>query len=150
MHVYTSNLSHKKRHADNTPTGGASSAAGIMTVFTDDSDKKRTSDYWIEKICPVCGKRFYPPTDEWAYRRGEEYFCSWHCLCRHDREREVRLRAVGVPKGRLPEARKNARNAAVRRDYRQGVSVIELARRHSLSRTQIYRIIGECESSARS
>ena len=38
MHVYTSNLSYKKRHADNTPTGGASSAAGIMTVFTDDSD----------------------------------------------------------------------------------------------------------------
>ena len=106
------------------------------------SAKKRTSDYWIEKICPICGKRFYPPTDEWAYRRGDEYFCSWHCLCEHDRRQEARLRAVGVPKGRLPEARKTERNASVRRDYKRGISVIELARRHSLSRTQIYRIIG--------
>lgn len=139
MQLYYSDPTCKKSRKG-TALGGMTPAAAAL--ICDDSDKKRTSDYWIEKICPICGKRFYPPTDEWAYRRGDEYFCSWHCLCEHDRRQEARLRAVGVPKGRLPEARKTERNASVRRDNKRGISVIELARRHSLSRTQIYRIIG--------
>lgn len=113
MQLYYSDPTCKKSRKG-TALGGMTPAAAAL--ICDDSVKKRTSDYWIEKICPICGKRFYPPTDEWAYRRGDEYFCSWHCLCEHDRRQEARLRAVGVPKGRLPEARKTERNASVRRD----------------------------------
>ena len=88
MQLYYSDPTCKKSRKG-TALGGMTPAAAAL--ICDDSDKKRTSDYWIEKICPICGKRFYPPTDEWAYRRGDEYFCSWHCLCEHDRQDFARL-----------------------------------------------------------
>lgn len=44
----------------------------------------------ITKKCPVCGKEFYPPSTQWAYKsrrynpkksKNDEtkYFCSWSC-----------------------------------------------------------------------
>jgi len=45
-----------------------------------------------EKICPVCGKRFYPPdAAAWVYKRRDEfnistYICGWGCLNKYDSE----------------------------------------------------------------
>ena len=33
--------------------------------------------------CPICGKTF-ERTEEWAYRRGDVHYCSWHCLRKYD------------------------------------------------------------------
>jgi hypothetical protein len=41
----------------------------------------------LEKVCPICGKRFYPPVlDDWVYKKtkshdgGYAYLCSWSCF----------------------------------------------------------------------
>lgn len=37
--------------------------------------------------CPVCGKRFevlWP--NQWVYKRGNKYICSWGCIRRYDRK----------------------------------------------------------------
>ena len=146
MNDFNTKISYKKRTPEDNSSGNAAGADAKVCHSSYDYEKKRTSDYWIEKICPVCGRHIYPPTEEWAYRRGEEYMCSWHCLCVYDRRREARSRADGVPKGRLPSEKMSARNSTVKRDYRRGISVIELARRYNLSRTQIYRIIAAQDS----
>ena len=55
MQLYYSDPTCKKSRKG-TALGGMTPAAAAL--ICDDSDKKRTSDYWIEKICPICGKRF--------------------------------------------------------------------------------------------
>lgn len=49
-----------------------------------------------EKICPICGKRFYPQdSGEWVYKRRRrdkrdhvlasyDYLCSWSCYKKHN------------------------------------------------------------------
>ena len=36
-----------------------------------------------EKVCPVCGKRFYMASDEWVYKRPvngrTKVYCTWTC-----------------------------------------------------------------------
>ena len=49
-----------------------------MTAYTDN---------WNERICPICGRHFYPPTDEWVYRRGS-FFCVRGAVC---------ARSIGFP-----------------------------------------------------
>ena len=37
--------------------------------------------------CPVCGKRFdvlWP--NQWAYKRGNKFICSWGCIRKYDRK----------------------------------------------------------------
>lgn len=54
-----------------------------------------SEDFPFEKICPICGREFYP-TDEWRYRRGphnEIYFCLPSCMNKYDRMREQQLAA---------------------------------------------------------
>ena len=36
--------------------------------------------------CPMCGKEFVTRNAlEWAYRRNNKVFCSWHCLREYDK-----------------------------------------------------------------
>ena len=41
------------------------------------------------KLCPECGKVFYP-TKEWVYKRGEKVFCSWTCYRAPEKRRKRR------------------------------------------------------------
>lgn len=34
---------------------------------------------FFESTCPICGRQ-YERTDEWAYKRGGIFYCSWKCL----------------------------------------------------------------------
>ena len=49
-------------------------------------------------ICPECGEKFivlYPQL--WVYKR-EMLLCSWHCLRKHDKEKEnMRMKKDGTP-----------------------------------------------------
>lgn len=60
-------------------------------------------------ICHQCGKEFdvlYP--DLWRYKRGNKWFCSWHCLRADERGEEpmtTRLKKDGTPWGK-PGSRK--------------------------------------------
>jgi len=41
----------------------------------------------MKPTCPVCGKSFwcdYP--NQWAYKRGNQYICSWSCIREFDRK----------------------------------------------------------------
>ena len=42
----------------------------------------------ISKICPVCGKEFFPGPD-WVYKNFEGIYCTWGCK----RKREKSQRA---------------------------------------------------------
>lgn len=102
--------------------------------------------YWIEKKCPVCGKIFYPPSDEWGYKENGAFICSWHCLCRLRRgAAETMLRIcrrsgrAAVP--RLSAAQREKRNANIRDDFARGASVGTLECRYGLSYTHIKRIL---------
>ena len=43
----------------------------------------------ISKICPVCGKEFFPGPD-WVYKNFEGIYCTWGCK----RKREKNLKLV--------------------------------------------------------
>ena len=56
-------------------------------------------------ICHQCGKEFdvlYP--DLWRYKRGNKWFCSWHCLRADEKGEEptmaTRLKKDGTPWGK--------------------------------------------------
>lgn len=34
----------------------------------------------VDMICQICGKPFVRLTEDWAYKTGDKYFCSWTCL----------------------------------------------------------------------
>lgn len=48
--------------------------------------------YGLEgRYCPVCGKEFHPPNEEWAYKTKDakvKYFCSWKCMRAHEKAKE--------------------------------------------------------------
>ena len=56
--------------------------------------------YGTMKKCPVCGKKFYQPTEEWAYVLQWKYFCSWTCL------RQWNLQKYGDKRGQVSKWRK--------------------------------------------
>lgn len=33
-----------------------------------------------ERACPLCGNVFITYDEEWAYKKGNTYYCSWHCF----------------------------------------------------------------------
>lgn len=38
-----------------------------------------------QKVCPICNKLVFPPTNEWAYKQRKNngtilYYCSWSCF----------------------------------------------------------------------
>lgn len=104
------------------------------------------TEYWREKTCPVCGKIFYPPSDEWGYREGETLICSWHCLCELRRGAAFAAGRICRRSGKASSPRLNAeqlerRNENIRFDFAQGDSVKTLECRYGLSYTHIKRII---------
>ena len=43
------------------------------------------------RFCQMCGKEFYPPSADWAYKEGKmkvKYFCSWGCLRQWEKEKD--------------------------------------------------------------
>ena len=49
----------------------------------------------MSQICRVCGKEFvalYPHL--WAYRRGEDYYCSWKCLRAEEKGDESNMKTI--------------------------------------------------------
>lgn len=52
------------------------------------TDRDYISTLTIETVCHECGKTFDRLGVEWAYKRGERFFCSWHCMRAFDREKE--------------------------------------------------------------
>lgn len=104
------------------------------------------TEYWREKTCPVCGKIFYPPSDEWGYKEGESLICSWHCLCELRRRNAASVRRICRRTGKAASPRLRAdqikrRNENIRFDFAQGDSVKTLGCRYGLSYTHIKRII---------
>ena len=55
-----------------------------------------------DKICPVCGKAFFVPTEAWVYKRRKnasgafDYFCSYHCVKKMDHEMECKKPKVNT------------------------------------------------------
>ena len=122
-------------------------------------DTSAFTDNWNERICPICGRHFYPPTDEWVYRRGELLLCSWHCLCAFDRlpgaENVSRYnRSLRRPyRPRLNGEAKRERNKRLLADYARGDSTISIANRYDITPDHVRRIIkasaGAAETCAR-
>lgn len=60
--------------------------------------------YGMTKKCPVCGKEFYMPAQEWGYtmqtKRTINYFCTWKCL------RQWNLQKYGDKRGHVTKWRK--------------------------------------------
>lgn len=60
-----------------------------------DYDYKVPEPIEAHSKCHTCGKTFYiPDKNQYVYKRDEvkdgrflrEYFCSWSCLCKYDKE----------------------------------------------------------------
>lgn len=58
-------------------------------------------DWTIARICPICGKRFYATSKDWAYKQtigrdnghySYEYLCTWSCLRKFQTIEEERQR----------------------------------------------------------
>ena len=49
-----------------------------------------------EKICTMCGKKFFQQSSDWAYRRYdgkfEKMFCSWRCVREWEKGHKETLR----------------------------------------------------------
>ena len=72
------------------------------------------------KTCPICGKLFYVPSADWAYRRVVrfkhkyikiEYYCKWSCLRKREAEIENKHKKI-IDKA--TERRTKKRNATLR------------------------------------
>lgn len=41
-------------------------------------------DYWKERTCPVCHKKFYKKGKDYAYQKSRQgmhrVYCSWGCM----------------------------------------------------------------------
>ena len=47
------------------------------------------SQFVNSKKCPVCKKEFWTLwPEQWAYKRGRKYICSWSCLRKYDNSHE--------------------------------------------------------------
>ena len=109
-----------------------------MTAYTDN---------WNERICPICGRHFYPPTDEWVYRIGELLLCSWRCLCAFDRlpgTKNVSRYNRGVRRPyrpRLNSEEKRERNKRLLADHARGDSMLLIANRYDITPDHVRRII---------
>lgn len=99
-------------------------------------------------ICPVCGKRFYITSEEWVYRRGKVYFCSWSCLCAFDRtgltEKYPQIFGMSVPASlKLPRRETVIRNDEIYRRWRAGEKPSDLALEMGLQPDSVRRILRE-------
>lgn len=61
---------------------------------------KKDTSHWIEVVCPICGKTFFPyPGHVYKDKRAPySRVCSWRCVLTSERLKE--------------EARKNERNCS--------------------------------------
>ena len=90
-----------------------------------------------EKVCRVCGKRFYGANEGWVYRKGIDYMCSWTCfnLCPDKKGR--RGNRIGL-------TARDERNAAIYADHKSGMSFQDIAEKYKMTvnwvRTVINRI----------
>lgn len=78
-----------------------------------------------ERSCAICGKEFMG-YEQWVFKRGDEWFCSWGCLRQHDQKtRRKRLTARRLDRRERSEVAKllemgvNPQRIA----YKVGVSV---------------------------
>ncbi len=99
-------------------------------------------------ICPVCGKRFYITSEEWVYRRGKVYFCSWSCLCVFDRtgltEKYPQIFGMSVPASlKLPRRETMIRNDEIYRRWSAGEKPSDLALEMGLQPDSVRRILRE-------
>lgn len=46
--------------------------------------RERNPNNW-SRICPVCGKEFFPGP-EWVYKNIDGIYCTWGCMRRRERE----------------------------------------------------------------
>ena len=60
----------------------------------------RMAEYEIERVCPVCGKRFEVLyKNQWAYKKarakgGYNFYCSWKCLRADEMKRKTEPKPV--------------------------------------------------------
>ena len=53
--------------------------------------------------CPVCGKKFwcdYP--NQWVYKRGNQFICSWSCLRKYDEKEAGKMAYSKIRKDGTP------------------------------------------------
>lgn len=109
---------------------------------------KRSVERLGERVCPICGKLFYPPDDEWAYRRAGNLICSWHCVCSYDRAEAAardrkRAQARQARHSRL-KGELSERDRAIYKAYGSGESCSSIAARYYLSPDHVRRIVRRC------
>lgn len=84
------------------------------------------NEWPLERICPVCGKRFcFQSVDRWGYHIGESYLCSYSCLKKLKNQREKR-------------ASMSDSAQLVRDGLSRGLSVNDIARETGLSIHSVY------------
>ena len=50
------------------------------------------------KICPICKKKFYKYTPDWAWKTHDYYFCSYTCAREYDKRKSPdKRRLCGRP-----------------------------------------------------
>jgi len=79
-----------------------------------------------DKVCPVCGKQFWAPSEEWAYKRRKTktgsfyYFCSWKHLREYEqkteRPRKVSTSATGQGDEIMRMVREGYKNVEICRE----------------------------------
>ena len=72
-----------------------------------------------ERKCAICGEEFLG-FDQWVFKRGEAWFCSWGCLQEHERQKK-RSRA-----GRVHRLDRTERNE-IRKLLTMGVNPQKIA-----------------------
>lgn len=106
-----------------------------------DEVKKQRREFscFIEAICPICGKEFFP-TPEWVYNDGNGgKVCSWHCHCEAKRIREAAEKARGKTYRGVPVEPDRDQN--ILKLAKEGVPLPKIAVRYHLTKGRILQIL---------
>ena len=105
--------------------------------------KKKEYRCFIEAVCPICGKEFFPTLD-WVYNTGKYSHGTLKRVCSY----KCHLKAREKPKGKRELAREqmDIRDHEIYMMFRAGFGYADLASKYDLCEHRIRIIIAEQES----
>ncbi len=99
--------------------------------------KRRPYVCFIESVCPICGKVFFP-TPEWVYNDGKgSKVCSYHCSL----EAERRSKASSSHKSYRGAPVEPDRDQKIVKLAKEGIPLTEIAYKFNLTKGRIQQII---------
>ena len=88
----------------------------------------------FERKCPECGKIFGGTTlENWAYRDGQQYLCSWSCVRKREQKKaEAELKAA-AKKRKTKKLTPAQKEGLIRRLVYSGMSNEEISKETGMS-----------------